>query len=370
MCFRLLMWALLITLLLTVNIGGQVSGQQVVVDPAPPKPVAIDITQLQKQAISGDAAAQFTLAKAYETGNGVKQSAEQAATWYRKSAEQGNAQAENSLGVMYWIGNGVDQDKKQAVQWYRKAARQGDATAMFNLGAAYYNGEGVDTVNDTLAYAWFILSSDAGSETGRDAARRSKSDRGPGAFKDACFVIGELYEKGEDLPKNIALASSWYRKAAEQGHAQAQLGLAHLYLNAKDYREAFRWCESAAKGREPEGHFCLGYLHQRGLGAKADGKTALKEYEEAARWGNASAMLAMGRMLANGDGTKQDRPRGFIWYFLAARRGNQEALSAATALRASMGEKEWKDTQKKLKGQGFDTKSVDEVFAGKGPQPQ
>lgn len=335
---------------------------------APAKPSTSDITELLKKANSGDASAQFALGRAYETGNGVRQNPEQAAVWYHKAAEQGNAKAQNSLGVLHWLGNGVDRDKKEAVEWYRKAARQGDASAMFNLGAAYYNGEGVAAVNDTLAYAWFLLSSEAGSSSGQEAAKRSKGEHGPAAFNDACFEIGQLYEKGEDLPQNLEIATTWYRKAADQGHTQAQIALATLSLNAKNYTEARHWCEAAAKERYAGGYFCLGYLYQRGLGAPLNLKDGLKWYGEAAKWGNTAAMQILGQMYAKGEGTKLDRPQAFVWFFMAVRRGNQDALRDANQLRSSMTEKEWKDAQKKLRQRNFDLKEVDTVLHGGSPQ--
>jgi uncharacterized protein len=169
---------------------------------------------MKSRAGSGDPSAQYALGKAYETGNGIQKNAQQAAFWYRKASEQGNAKAQNSLGVLYWMGEGVDKDKKEAVEWYRKAARQGDSNAMFNLGAAYYNGEGVAT-NDTLALAWFLLAAEGGSAGARDAAQRSEQEHQPWMLNDACLAVGEMYEKGENLPKNLDVASAWYKKAAE-----------------------------------------------------------------------------------------------------------------------------------------------------------
>ena len=263
----------------------------------------------------------------------------------QKKADSGNADAQNRLGVLYWMGDGVNRDRTQAVQWYRKAARQGNADAMFNLGAAYYDGEGVATIDDILAYAWFVLAGQAGSTSGADAAKRSQSEH-PHAYDDVCFAIGQLYERGEDLPKNIELASAWYRKAAQQGHVQAILGLATLAINAKDFGVARDWCERAAKERAAGGYYCLAYLNQHGLGGDQNLKAALKWYQDAAKMGNQAAMITLGKMFAGGEGVKRDRAQAFLWYFTAARRGNAEAISAANDLRASMSEKERKEPKR------------------------
>lgn len=321
-----------------------------------------EISDLQKRADSGDAPAQFALGRAYETGNGLPRRPDQAAIWYRKAAEQGNEKAQNSLAVLYWLGDGVEKDKAEAVRWYRKAARQGNANAMFNLGAAYYNGEGVN-VSDTLAYAWFLLSSEAGNSSGRDAANRSQGEHGSAAFGEACLAIGQMYEKGEDLPKNLELAAGWYRKAADRGNGEATISLAALYLNASDYSQARAWCEAAAKEKRPGGYYCLGYLYQHGSGVDPNLKEAFRWYEQGARGGNAASMHALASMYENGEGTKQDRVQALVWFLFAARRGNQDAIAEAKKVRSSMTNKEWKDTQKRLP-RDIDPKMLDGILRG------
>jgi uncharacterized protein len=321
-----------------------------------------EISELRKRADSGDAVAQFELGKAYESGNGVPQSTDEAAIWYRKAAEQGNPKAESKLGFLYWSGDGVEKDKAEAVQWYRKAARQGDANAMFNLGAAYYDGEGVG-LDDTLAYAWFMLSSEAGNSSGQDAATRSRGEHGVIGFVDACVAIGQMFEKGQDLPKNIQSAAAWYRKAADQGSGDAQLDLAALYINASDYNQARPWCEAAVKQRLSGGYYCLGYLYQHGSGVDPNPKQAFGFYEQGARGGNAPSMWALARMYENGEGTKPDRVQAFTWFLFAAERGNKNAIADIKRIHSTMTEKEWKDTEKKLPPI-FDRKRIDSFFQG------
>ena len=68
------------------------------------------------------------------------------------------------------------------------------------------------------------------------------------------FERGKRYEKGDGVPKDIAQAVIWYRKAAEQGHAKAQFALGLSYDNGEgvpqDYQQAYAWFSvSAANGR-------------------------------------------------------------------------------------------------------------------------
>jgi uncharacterized protein len=362
------MQALLLASVLLVIPGDFATGSlqtapQAVTGNAPAKLSAVEISDLQKRADSGDAAAQFALGKAYQSGNGVPQRPDEAAIWYRKAAEQGNEKAQNSLAFLYWLGDGVEKDKTEAIRWYRKAARQGNANAMFNLGAAYYNGEGV-RVDDTLAYAWFLLSSEAGNTSGQDAAKRSQGEHGPGGFNEACLAIGEMYEKGEDLPRDLRLAAAWYQKAGERGQKQAQISLALLSMAAKEYGEARHWCEAAAKERYSPAYFCLGYLHQNGFGVAKNPKEAFHWYQQGAQGGHTASMQVLAQMYATGEGTRLDRPEALLWLVESWRRGNKDALIAAQKLHSSMTEKEWKDAQKKLRQRNLDPQWVETALRG------
>ena len=141
----------------------------------------------------GDAAAQFTLAVAYEFGLNVPQDYEQAVYWYRKSAEQGLAVAQSSLGVMYAKGKGTAQDGTQAAYWYEKAAEQGDAKAQNNLGAAYYRMEGVPG-DDVQACFWWILASVQGNRNAHRNLQMIKKEMTP-----------------EEIAEAHQLASRWWR---------------------------------------------------------------------------------------------------------------------------------------------------------------
>ncbi|MFZ6743759.1 tetratricopeptide repeat protein [Undibacterium sp. JH2W] len=59
------------------------------------------------------------------------------------------------------------------------------------------------------------------------------------------FNVGTMYSTGEGVPKDDVQAVSWYRKAAEQGHAQAQSNLGLMYANGRgvqqDQELAYFW---------------------------------------------------------------------------------------------------------------------------------
>lgn len=74
-----------------------------------------------------------------------------------RDALKGNAEAQYSLGWSYYHGEGVLRDLREAVRWYALAADQGHADAQCNLGWCYYRGEGV-AKDETEAARWWRIS--------------------------------------------------------------------------------------------------------------------------------------------------------------------------------------------------------------------
>jgi len=114
------------------------------------------VKEFQTLADSNDARGQYGMAIMYDLGEGVPQSSEQAAKWYRLAAEQGYADAQNNLGVMYENGEGVPRNYGEAMQWYRKAAELGNKDAPNNIGVMYMAGSGVPR-NFVKACMWFSI---------------------------------------------------------------------------------------------------------------------------------------------------------------------------------------------------------------------
>jgi|HubBroStandDraft_3_1064219.scaffolds.fasta_scaffold65323_2 TPR repeat protein len=328
--------------------------------PSHPKLSQAEVSELKTKAEHGDVSAQWNLGKAYEVGNRVPQSDELAAKWYRKAADQGNADAENSLGVMYRLGQGVNRDKEEAVRWYRKAAKLGNSQAMFNMGVSYYNGDGVPS-NAGTAYAWFLLAQEAGSAAAEDAVTRSAEEGGRMGTPDAFLQIGEMYEKGADLPQSDSEAVKWYRKAAD-ANPLARVRLAAMFINGRgvprDYEQATVLCQSAARQNYAPGQFCVGYIHEHGLGSQADPKEAAKWYRLASAGGNVPAMMVLGEMYSKGEGMGLDRPEACYFFFLAARKGALDAKTRAQALWKEMSGDEIKHFEKKLRDARYDPHAV------------
>ena len=95
------------------------------------------LDQVHDLAQSGDAEAQYWLARQYEAGLcGLCKDDPLAVVWFKKAAAvQGYATAQYNLARSYEKGEGVDKNSEDAFYWYSKAARQGDADAQARLEA-------------------------------------------------------------------------------------------------------------------------------------------------------------------------------------------------------------------------------------------
>jgi TPR repeat protein len=81
---------------------------------------------------------------------------------------------------------------------------------------------------------------------------RKAADQG---CADAQSYIGSFYSRGEGVEKDYAEAVKWYRKASESGCVSAQLKLGWCYANGKGVEtnavEAYKWYHLAsAQGNE------------------------------------------------------------------------------------------------------------------------
>jgi TPR repeat protein len=75
---------------------------------------------------------------------------------------------------------------------------------------------------------------------------------------------------GEGVTRDYAEALKWYRKAAEQGEANAQSNLGVMYHEgegtARDYAEAVKWWRKAAEQGHADAQNNLGVMYAAGSG--------------------------------------------------------------------------------------------------------
>jgi len=106
--------------------------------------------------------------------------------------------------------------------------------------------------------------------------------------------LGAAHDHGlSGASPDAQAAVRWYRRAAQQGLAEAQFNLAHCLATGhgvlQDYAEARLWMRRAAEQGMPDAQFLLGVMLAEGLGGGADPGQARDWLQRAAAGGNADA---------------------------------------------------------------------------------
>lgn len=138
--------------------------------------------------------------------------------------------------------------------------------------------------------------------------------------------------------EGVALLS----RAANLGHAAAQLRLARLYETGEagvqvDAAEARAWTERAANRGEPRAMHQLAMYLFEGVGGPADQAAAARWFRAAADRGLGDSQYNLARLYELGAaGLPVDAAEAYRWYLIAARQGDAEAEAAAQRLRANL----------------------------------
>jgi TPR repeat protein len=152
---------------------------------------------------------------------------------------------------------------------------------------------------------------------------RKAADQGDA---DAQYTLGIMYRDGNRVGKDAVEAVNLYRKAAEQGHLDAQVILGRTYGRGdsgtrKDVVEAVKWYRKAAEQGHAISQYNLGNTYRDGVGVGKDAAEAVKWYRKAAEQGHADAQGNLGVQYAKGDGVTQDAAEAVKWYRKAAEQG-------------------------------------------------
>ena len=196
---------------------------------------------------------------------------------------------------------------QKAYEFYNEALNNPDTLLM--LGRCYLNGDGVrkDTGEAVKCF--------------RKAAEQGNAE--------AQRLLGECYAKGDGVEKNMEEAVRWYRKAAEQGHAAAQFKLGDCYFFGEgvvqDKQEAVKWWRKTAEQGDAAAQYNLGICYINGDGVVQDKQEAVKWWRKAAEQGYAAAQNRLGDCYKNGEGVEQDKQEAVKWYRKAAEQRCEEA---------------------------------------------
>lgn len=251
---------------------------------------------------------QYRYAHCLFEGIGTSADPAEAVLWLRKAAEQDLPEAAALLGIFYRRGQELEQDFEQAQYWLEKAVSLGDSDSMVHLGSMYAQG---DLPHDyEKAYRYF-----------HEAALRGN----PYAFK----WLGDCYWYGKGVEQDLAEALKWQEKAAHQGDDSVQYDLAvdlAYRLHPPNYERAVYWFRRAADQGHIDAQVKIGFMYSKGLGVEQDYVQAVDWFMRAASRNNMNAINNLGDAYYYGLGVEQDYAEAFRYLSQAAMMGQPDAL--------------------------------------------
>ena len=170
---------------------------------------------------------------------------------------------------------------------------------------------------------------------------------------DAQYALGEAYKYGHGVEEDREQAAHWYQKAADQGHEEAQASLpvaprlpkrepeageyeymwGHLYEDGigaveQDFEQAAHWFRRAAELGMADAQYRLGYAYSHGVGVGQDIGQAVHWFRKAADQGQEEAQYYLGWSLAYGVAEEKDPEQAAYWWKKEAELGDADAQYA------------------------------------------
>ncbi len=218
--------------------------------------------EIGRRYVEGDGIAKDLVAGAAFLGDAARKQHLQAFEALRELASENQADAQYIIGLFHQQGIMTVNNETEAVQWLARSAAQGYAKAFERLRVMNHHADaqtatglcylkGVATKRNTLR-AFYTLKHavELGSGEAVPWMLKAAEDR-----PDEQLIVGSLLMEGTLLKKDVTQAVNWYRKAAMNGHSEAQYRLARCYETGvgceADQDQALRWYRKSAERGHP-----------------------------------------------------------------------------------------------------------------------
>lgn len=204
--------------------------------------------------------------------------------------------------------DGDHYDPKKAVEYLTGSAKQGYTVAKYMLGKLYLRGEDVPK---QMLHALHWLESAVQDDN-----------------QYAEYLLGKTFLKGEDIERDTERAENLLRRSAEQGNKYAAYTLGKAYLDgdilAQNIDEAVRLLNLSASRNFAPAQFILGRLLYKGDVVQKDIVAALKYLDRAAAQKNPYAAYLAGKIYLTEESVK-DIQKAIHSFEIAADNGNDYA---------------------------------------------
>lgn len=190
----------------------------------------------------GNKRAAYKLGKMHFYGEARHNSFRRSYEYFKLSASVDCLGAYHYIALQSYYGIGIPQDLCEAFKMAYRAVNSGYEKSENLLGLCYYRGDGV-TANDQKAYKLFVSASRAnnpaaqnntaiccllGKGIAQDVPRAIKLLSNNENDKICAYTLGQCYEYGMGVTKNMAKAEELYIKSFDMGYAPAGMKIYSL----------------------------------------------------------------------------------------------------------------------------------------------
>lgn len=193
-------------------------------------------------------------------------------------------------------------------------AHKGNPQAQYYMGLMADNGVGPVQRNKEDAILWY-----------RKAANQNHAE--------AQFALANAYALGRGVPMNPTEMFNWLRKAADNGYMPAMVSMAAVLDRGfglpQDLAAASDWIRRAAEAGSVNATFQYAQRLQTGFGVEKNEREAELWYRRAAARGHATAQLVLGSVADGSTASPEQNVEALTWLTLATRNGPPEVKTLA-----------------------------------------
>lgn len=234
----------------------------------------------------------------------------EAAKWYKKAALAGSVEAMARMAYLQDIANIHQQDTNSSNFWYQKTwenlpKANVNQTSIQNTIGDLYMSEKAGERDFSQATTWFKKAAEQGNAYAQTR-------------------LGIIHQYGLGTEADTDLANAYYKQAAEANYAPAQLQIGLTYQQGIgkpiDNQVATQWFAKALKNGSDAAQGHLDDLFQQVI-REQDKTTLLTWYQQIANQDYAPAQNNLAYIYDKGIGVQEDDVKAFEWYKKAADQG-------------------------------------------------
>lgn len=298
--------------------------------------------------------AAITLAKLYQTGEGVRKNKAKAYKYLLNAAKLNDPDAFNALGECLMKGIGCKKNPLEAFQYFQKSADLNNADGQYNLGLYYQTLKDYQK-NPEKAFHWI----DKAASNGNQLAMRSMmtiylegkhpyfKKKSQGYLHELAFYYRELLAKSKDIEqlkivaqvyyegnavakKNYEKACFYYQILKDLSEPEGYYGYGVCLLYGQGIKqnidEAKKYLDKAAEAKHPKALCKLGDLYRMGMKTETNAEKAKEFYMEASRLQDLDALVNLGLLNYREQIENHSNALAYSYMETAAKKGNYQAM--------------------------------------------